>query len=85
MCHGIGDQPDPQFGSDLLHNSSLAYSRRSHQKNRPLVFNCDLIFSVLILGEICDDRVLDLFFCILDIHSDISLELFSYLIYISSS
>ena len=63
------------FFSTKYANRSDLFEDLSIWEDRPLIFNCDLIFSVFILCEICDDSIFYFFFGIPDIHGFISLYL----------
>ena len=66
--HGIADKTNSQFLRNLLHNSRLPNTRRSHQEDGPLLLHWDNIVPELIFGKIRRHCVLDLFFCLFDVH-----------------
>ena len=66
---GVRHQCHPALPRHLLHHLSLADARRSHQQDGTLPDGRNGIFAQLVLGKVCLDGVLDLFFGTLDIHN----------------
>ena len=66
--HGVGDQRDPQLLRHLLHDGGLSDSRRAQQKDRTLSDKGNPISALLVLFQINLHRILDIFFCLADIH-----------------
>ena len=82
VCHGIGNKCQIQFLRDLFHDRCFSDSRSTDQKHRSLLGNGDPELSVLVSGAVGDYRILDLFFCLFDIHQSPPLIVSSSILYL---
>ena len=69
MGDRIADQPDAKLFSDLAHYSCFAYSRRPHQKERPLIFYRQHIIAESVLDRIGLDGIDHLLLGLCYVHS----------------
>ena len=68
MGDGVGDQSDPAFSCDLLHNLCLPDTRRPHEKNRPLPERWYQIMPVLVFLQVSLNGIQNLLLCSFDMH-----------------
>ena len=66
----VGDQADPQFLGDLLHDGGLADAGRSHEENGPLPLRRNFIGAGLVLVQVGPDGIDDFLFGFFNVQFD---------------
>ena len=68
VCHRVRNQAYTQLRCELFHDGGLAYTRRTDQQHRPLLFDRYHVVSEIVLCQICRDGIPYLFFCLAYVH-----------------